>query len=323
MAQTDLPLVLLRTFHLVVVHRGLSNAARDLGVTQPAVTQQIRRLEQAVGTPLFRRDGRRLALTESGEILETFTRRIFQLTDSARDALQGVSALRTGHLKVGASRTAGAYYVSPLLDRFKRRHPGVRVSLSVGNSQMILAGVLDFALHAGLVAGLPSAPQLCAWPLIRDRLVAVLPPAHRLASKRLIPFETLAECPLILREPGSATRQIIEDAFRARGLTVTPTMELESNEAIKSAVVDGIGVAVMAHAAVAQEVADGRLVARRVGGPLSLEFTLVFHQDRVLSPVLASFLASLPKRSRRAAGRSLPGRREGTRSPDSHGGSHE
>ncbi len=305
----DVPLVPLRTFHQVVIHQGFNKAARALGVTQPAVTQQIRRLERALGLKLFHRDGRRLVLTEAGQTLESFAGRIFHLVDAARDALEGASALQTGHLKIGASRTAGAYYVSDLIDRFKRTYPGVKVSLSVGNSQIILAGILDFTLHAGLIAGLPDDPQLISRPLIRDRMLVVLPPDHRLARKSVVSIPDLRGYPMILREPGSTTRHLIEQAFRAHGLSVEPSMELESNEAIKSAVADGLGVAIMAHAAVAQELAAGRLVGRRLREPLTLDFALVYHVARVLSPVLSSFLALLPKKSR-AAGRSFSRRRE-------------
>src|SRR5574341_358185 len=101
----NLPLAPLRAFHLVVVHRGFSRAARQLGVTQPAVTQQIRRLEQGLGVRLFHRDGRRLVLTESGQTLEAFASRIVDLADAASEALQSASGLQTGHLKIGASRT--------------------------------------------------------------------------------------------------------------------------------------------------------------------------------------------------------------------------
>ncbi len=304
----DVPLVPLRTFHLVVVHQGLNRAARALGITQPAVTQQIRRLEGALGLRLFHRAGRRLVLTEAGQTLESFAGRIFHLVDAARDALEGASALQTGHLKIGASRTAGAYYVADLIDRFKRRYPGVKVSLSVGNSQMILAGIRDFTLHAGLIAGLPDDAQLVSRPLIRDRMVVVLPPDHRLARKSIVSILDLRGSPMILREPGSTTRHLIEQAFQAHGVTVEASMELESNEAIKSAVADGLGVAIMAQAAVAQELAAGRLAGRRLREPLSLDFALVYHGDRVFSPLLSSFLALLPK-----TGRSFPRRRERNR----------
>lgn len=297
----EIPLVPLRSFHQVVVHRSLNGAARALDVTQPAVTQQIRRLERALGTRLFRRDGRRLVLTEAGQTLEPFARSIFHLADAAREALEGVAGLRTGHLRVGASRTAGAYYVGDLLDRFKRRYPGVKVSLSIGNSQTIVAGVKDFTLHAGLVAGRPDDPQLVSLPLIRDRLLVIVPPGHALVGKPAPRVEDLAAFPLILREPGSTTRHLIEQAFAAQGLRAEPSMELESNEAIKGAVAGGIGIAIMAHAAVSQDLASGRLIGRRLREPVSLEFELVYHRDRVLSPVLASFLAMLPG-ARRAAG---------------------
>ena len=287
----EIPLTPLRAFHLIVVHQSFSRAAQHLGVTQPAVTQQIRRLERALGLQLFHRDGRRIVLTEAGETLAAFAQRIFHLVDAAGDALASGSELHTGHLKIGASRTAGAYYVADLLHRFKRRYPGVRVSLSVGNSQMVLASILDFTLHAGLVAGRPEDPHLAALPLISDGMLLVLAPGHRLARKSVLAIEGLRGQPLVLREPGSTTRRLIEQAFQAHGLAVEPSMELESNEAIKSAVADGIGVAIMARAAVAQDLAAGRLVGRPLRPSLTLDFALVYHRDRVLSPLLASFLA--------------------------------
>jgi DNA-binding transcriptional LysR family regulator len=285
----------MRTFHLVVQHRTLNRAARHLGVTQPAVTQQIRRLERSVGVKLFQRDGRYLALTDAGQALHVFAQRIFQLADAAGDALEGIAGLKTGHLRVGASRTAGAYYVSGLLDRFKLRYPGVRVSLTVGNSQMILGSIKDFSLHAGLIAGSPQDAAVVSWPLIRDHMLVLLPPGHALTGRRALTARDLRGSPLVLREPGSTTRELIEQAFQRAGVAVEPAMELESNEAIKSAVADGVGIAVMAQAAVADDVTAGRLVARPLRPPLRLDFALVYHRDRVPSPVLAAFLALLPE----------------------------
>jgi DNA-binding transcriptional LysR family regulator len=314
-ADARLPLAPLRAFHLVVQQGGFSRAAAVLGITQPAVTQQIQRLQAAVGQRLFHRDGRHLVLTEAGETLDHFAGRILHLADDARDALAGMAALRTGHLKLGASRTAGAYYVGDLLERFKIRHPRVTVSLSIGNSQTIQAGVVDFALHAGVVAGRPDDPELEALPFVRDRLLVVVPPRHALARRRVLSITALRGVPLVLRERGSATRALIERAFASGGLPVQPAMELESNEAIKSVVADGLGVAIMAQAAVAQDVAAGRLVARRLREALALEFALVYHRDRASSPLLASLLASLPPAVRRrerlgASGRSSARGRE-------------
>jgi len=289
-----IPLAPLETFHVVARHQSFSQAGKQLGISQPAVTQQIRRLERSLGLMLFDRTGRGVVLTDAGKTLDGFAQRIFSLLDAARDAMSNLTGLQTGHLEIGASRTAGAYYVAELLDGFKKRYPGVRVSLTVGNSESILAKVLDFTLHAGLIAGPSDDPHLTSAPVIRDQMLVILPPGHALAGHSVIAIPDLREHPLILREPGSATRRQIEQAFRAHGLVVTPTMELESNEAIKSAVADGIGVAIMAHAAVAQEVSAGRLITRPLRESLTLDFSLIYHRDRILSPVVAAFLALAP-----------------------------
>ncbi len=310
-----IPLIPLKTFHLVARLQSFSAAAHQLGISQPAVTQQIRRLEQNLGQRLFDRVGRRIVVTDGGQTLDTYAQRVFHLLDAARDAMDNLAGLHTGHLVVGASRTAGAYYIADLLDRFKQRYPGIRVSLSVGNSETILAKVLDFSLHAGLIAGPCDNPHLASLPLIRDHVLVILPPGHRLTGKPVVAVQDLTPYPVILREPGSATRRLIEQAFQSIGADVVPAMELESNEAIKSAVADGIGIGLMAQAAVAQELATGRLVARPLREPLYLDFSLIYHRERTVSPVVAAFLALLPHRRRDFGGaRSPQQRRVRTRS---------
>lgn len=293
-----IPLVPLHTFHLVALHQSISKAAERLGISQPAVTQQIRRLERHLGVGLFDRTGRRIVLTDAGQTLDAFAQRIFHLVDGARDAMDSLLGLQTGHLRIGASRTAGAYYIAGLLDRFKRRHPGVAVSLSVGNSEMIMARVLDFSLHAGVVAGPAVDPHLVSRPVASDGLLVVLSPGHPLCGRTAVGIHELSRYPVILREPGSATRRIIERAFHDAGLEIQAAMELESNQAIKSAVADGVGVGIMARAAVVEELASGRLVGRPLKDPLRLDFALVYHRDRTLSPVVAAFLELLPQAPR-------------------------
>jgi len=294
---SGIPLAPLHTFHLVALHQSITRAAQRLGISQPAVTQQIRRLEHHLGVALFDRAGHRIVLTDAGQTLDAFAQRIFHLVDGARDAMDNLAGLRSGQLRIGAGRTAGEYYIAGLLDRFKRRYPGVTVSLSVGNSEAILARVLDFSLHAGLVAGPAVDPHLMSLPVIRDSLLVILPPDHPLCGEPVIGIRDLYGLPVILREPGSATRRMIERAFQALGLEVSPGMELESNEAIKSAVEDGVGVGIMARAAVADEMASGRLVGRPLSEGLSLDFALVYHRDRTLSPIVAAFLELLPNAS--------------------------
>lgn len=298
----QIPFVPLRTFHAVALHGSFSRAARSLGISQPAVTQQVRRLEQSVGLRLFDRRGRRVSMTDAGRLLDTYARRILHLLDAARDAMDALAGVQTGHLVIGASRTAGAYYIAGLLDRFKRRFPMVRVSLSVGNSEAMLARVLEFDLHAAMIAGPCDHPQVVSVPLVSDPMLVVLPPGHRLSGQPAIGIPDLHRCPLITREPGSTTRRIIEQAFRAHRLEMVAAMELESNEAIKSAIEDGIGVGIMAHAAVAQELEAGRLVGRPLRTPLHLHFVLIYHRDRTRSPAVAALLDLVPEYLARTSG---------------------
>lgn len=285
-----IPLGPLQAFHLTAQLGNVSAAARALGITQPAVTQQIRRLEDALGVPLFDRFRGRVVLTHAGETLETYAQRIAHLLDAAQEAVENLVGVQRGHLRVGASRTAGSYYVAGLLDRFKHRFPGVRVSLTVGNSETILERILGLTLDLGLVAGPCADPRLVAVPLIRDRLLVIMPPGHPLSAKPVVSMEDLAGYPWISREPGSATRRLIEGALASHGVQVEPTMELESNEAIKSAVADGIGIGLMARAAVADDVDSRRLVTRPLRESLTLDFFLVYHRERTIAPAVAAFL---------------------------------
>jgi LysR family transcriptional regulator, low CO2-responsive transcriptional regulator len=301
----------LRTFHLVVRLGSFTGAAQRLGISQPAVTQQIRGLERIVGMALFDRAGRRIAATDAGLTLDTYAQRIFHLLDAAREAMETLAGVHTGRLDVGASRTAGEYYDSDLLDRFKRRYPGVRVTLSIGNSETITARILDFSLHVGVVAGPSDNPLIVSLPLVRDPLLVVLPPGHRLGRGKAVSIDQLRGAPIILREAGSTTRRLVEAAFLARGEPVAPSMELESNEAIKSAVADGIGIAFMARAAIVKDLGSGRLIGRRLREPLALTFSLVYHRDRTIAPAVAAFLSLLRPRLGTAGprhGKGSPGR---------------
>lgn len=165
------------------------------------------------------------------------------------------------------------------------------MSLSVGNSQSVLARVLDVSLDVGLVAGPCEDPRVVSVPVIRDPLLLIAAPDHPLALKPELGVEDLPGHLWIAREPGSTTRRFIEQALAACGVELQPAMELESNEAIKQAVADGIGIGILARAAVARELAAGRLVARPLRESLALEFCLVYHQDRTASPTVAAFLA--------------------------------
>ncbi len=282
----------LRVFEAVTRAGNFSRAAHQLGVTPPAVSLQIRQLEQAHGVRLFDRVRRRVRLTLAGQRLEQYARRIFALAADAERALEETRGFAGGQLRLVASATAAAYYLPPLLTRFRRRYPGVRVHLDVGNSQRVRERIAGMEGDLGLLGVETAHPDLVFELLAEDPLVVIVPPGHPWARRRRIPLAELRHQEVILREPGSASRQLIERRLQALGAGVAPSMEIASNEVIKRAVEMGNGVSLMSAAIVRREVEAGRLRALGVRDErLVRNIYLVYHRERRDSPLIHAVLA--------------------------------
>jgi aminoethylphosphonate catabolism LysR family transcriptional regulator len=297
----------LRVFEAVTRAGSFSRAAHQLGVTPPAVSLQIRQLEQAHGVRLFDRVRRRVRLTLAGQRLEQYARRIFALAADAERALEETRGFAGGQLRLVASATAAAYYLPPLLTRFRRRYPGVRVHLDVGNSQRVRERIAGMEGDLGLLGVETAHPDLVFELLAEDPLVVIVPPGHPWARRRRIPLAELRHQEVILREPGSASRQLIERRLQALGVGVAPSMEIASNEVIKRAVEMGNGVSLMSAAIVRREVEAGRLRALGVRDErLVRNIYLVYHRERRDSPLIHAVLAvarGLRQRRRRRPSR--------------------
>ncbi len=235
----------LRAFHAVARAGSFTGAAALLGVSQPAVTIQVKALEEAHGASLFDRRGRRVAPTELGRALMEVTRRLFSLEEEARELLDAARELAHGHLRVGAD---APMHVIALLARFRRRYPGVRVSLSLGNSKAVLRGLFDLRSDVAVLAEVPADPRLHAVAAARHRLVAFVPKGHPWARRKGIRLAELDGQPMVLREPGSSTRRSFEAAAAEAGIAPQVAMEIESREAVREAVAAGLGVGVVAEA---------------------------------------------------------------------------
>ncbi len=235
----------LRAFHAVARAGSFTGAAALLGVSQPAVTIQVKALEEAHGASLFDRRGRRVAPTELGRALMEVTRRLFSLEEEARELLDAARELAHGHLRVGAD---APMHVIALLARFRRRYPGVRVSLSIGNSSEVLRRLFDLRSDVAVVAEVPADPRLHAVAAARHRLVAFVPKGHPWARRKGIRLAELDGQPMVLREPGSSTRRSFEAAAAEAGISPEVAMEIESREAVREAVAAGLGVGVVAEA---------------------------------------------------------------------------
>lgn len=282
------------TFCAVVDRGSFSGAAEDLGISQPAVSAQIRSLEERLGHRLLDRSGR-VTLTEGGQVLEAYARRIIALEVDLERAMGEVGDRIAGRLVVGSSTGPGEILLPRLLADFRSEHPDVTVSLVVHDTQTICDRVLDGELEVGIVGAARPQRGLEFTPFLRDDLVLIARPDHELAGHSSIALADLARTPLVMQQRGSGVRAVVEEALRAAGLRsqdVPVDMELGLQQSAKAAVLDGLGVTVISRLAVAQEVADGRLVAIPIDGPeLARDFAVVRATGRTPTRLTTAFLA--------------------------------
>lgn len=283
----------LEVFVAIATGGSVRAAAEQLHLSQPAASMSLAELERILGAPLFDRTQRRLQLNAHGHRLLPLAQELLErLRELGRHAANDGHVV-TGELRVGASNTVGNYLVGDLLGGFVTAHPQVTMKLHVDNSAAIVAGVLDYSLDIGCIEGPAAHPdlELLRW---RDDLLCVCaPPGHPLAKRRRLRPEDFAGARWILRESGSATRGQAERALAAlpAGETV---LELDQSEAIKQAVIAGLGLALLPAVAVANAQAAGRLAVLRTPFlGLKRQLSLVLHRRKYRSALLQSFLDSV------------------------------
>jgi DNA-binding transcriptional LysR family regulator len=251
----------LRVFRSVARHLNLRQAAEELLLTQPAVTQQIKALESELGTALFDRAGGRVLLNPAGHALLPFAGRIAQLASEAREAVAAASGTHAGHLAIGASQTIGQYLLPSLIAGFLRQHPQVQLSILGGNTNSVLAALAAREIQVALIEGPAMRRDLRVEPFLQDHMVCVAPTSHPWAGQE-IPLEDLAHATLVTREQGSGSRRIVEAAFEKAGLHLKDLhlgLSFDANEAVLSAVEAGLGLAFISRWAVRNQLALGTL----------------------------------------------------------------
>ncbi len=277
------PLPHLETFAEAAERGSFTAAARHLGLTQAAVSQRVHVLEAALRTALFRRAADGVTLTDAGRRLHEYARRILALTAEARAAVTGIIADEVGgELVLAASSVPGQHLLPPLLAAFRERHPHVRVRMSVSDTAAVLRQVERGEAHLGLTGGQGDAPHLEYRRLAGDELALVVPDDHPWRRKRRVTVKDLLAQPLVQREEGSGTRRCMERALERAGVAparLAVALELGSTEAVKGAVLEGAGVAILSRRAVGREVAAGQLKTVPVEG-LALDRAIYVVRDR-------------------------------------------
>jgi aminoethylphosphonate catabolism LysR family transcriptional regulator len=284
----------LRAFHAVASVGSFTRAARSLGVTQPTLSAQVKALEDDYGVALFDRRGRGIVVTTLGERLLEITRRMFLFEEEAGELLARARDLTTGHLRVGAD---GPYHVVPFLASFAERYPAVHISLSIGNSEEILDSLVHYRADVAVVADVAADPRLERILCAEHRLVAFVPRQHAWARRRGVRIDDFEDQPIIMREIGSKTRQLLELAMAKAKVRSRVVMEIESREAVREAVAAGLGIGVVSEAEFGH---DERLIAVPITeAELGTREYLVCLRERRRLRIVAAFLDQAYRRLER------------------------
>ncbi len=294
----------LRVFASIAEHGSLTRAARALHVSQPAVSKQLGDLETDIGALLVDRLPRGVRLTAAGEVLFAHAQRILHAERAAESELRDLAGLEAGRLSIGASTTIGSYFVPSLFGELHRAHPRVELELRIANTAAIRDAVLENRLDLGLTEGLVGTDALSVETLAGDELVAIAAPGHPALARAPLPARALQSLPLLMREPGSGSRDVVEAALLERGLRVHPIMSLGSTEALKNAVLHGLGVAIVSRLTVEYELRTGRLAELALLDlRIRRDLHLVALRDKRMSPAAAEFIKLLRRRQRTDAGK--------------------
>lgn len=271
----------LKVFRVVAAHLNFSRAAEELLLTQPAVTQQIKALENEYGVSLFDRTGGHIALTPSGEALLPYAQKLKEISDEASVAVANATGRLGGQLAVGASQTIGQYLLPALVAQFLRENPRVTVSARSGNTDAILTALAQHTIDLALIEGPALRKDVHTEPFMQDHMVLVVPASHEWADQE-VDLPALKAAPLLIREFGSGSRRIVERALSNVGFDVKDMnirMELDSTEGLLSGVEAGLGVAFVSRWAVRNQLALGSLKLARVRGVnLSRVFSVAYPQ---------------------------------------------
>jgi len=288
----------LEVFNAIVRHGSFTRAARELFLTQPTVSMQIKKLTDAVGLPLFEQIGKKLYPTDAGHLLYKFSCEIFDRFARFEMTIADMKGLKQGKLRLAVVTTA-EYFIPLILGKFCQQYPGVDVSLKVSNRERVLQRMSENEDDLSIFGQPPEGVPTVAEPFLENPLVVVAPIDHPLAGRKAIPLERLAEQPMLAREAGSGTRMAVERLFAEHGLKMKVRMELGSNEALKQAVIGGLGISVLSRHTLPFETNEAKLTLLDVQGfPIERHWYVVYPAGKQLSVVAQAFRDSLLQGSR-------------------------
>ncbi len=289
----------LHVFASVVKHMSVSLAAEELFITQPAVSQQIRGLEELLGLKLFERTPNGLLLTEAGEAIHPHVQAILASQARIDNVVAEQRGATHGHLAVGANTTGGMYVVSPMLRAFRDAHPEAEIVLQVHSTDRICERLLQNLLDVAVVTGPVEVGSVVVADLCEDELYLIVSPSHPFAARATVSRQDVAAEPFVVPEPGSRTRRLIQRAIESHGLKLQIAMQLPGTEEVKKAVEANLGVAMVSKHAVTRELELGALHRVTVHDlEIHRPIQSLHRRGRRLSPIARHFLAFAAKYAR-------------------------
>ena len=279
----------LEIFEAIARLGSFTKAANELHLTQPTVSMQIKKLTDTVGAPLLEQVGKKVHLTDAGRDLVKATREIFAILDGFTMSVAERQGMKKGRLKLMAITTA-SYFAPRLLGEFSKLYPGIEVTLRVTNREKLLASMADNPDDLYILGRPPEDIDVVATPFLENPIVVLAPPDHPLAGKKSISLQRLSQEPWLMREAGSGTRIAIEKLFASRGIELSPRLELGSNEAIKQAILAGLGISALSLHALALNQPGQFAVLDVENFPILRHWYAVYPAGRPLSVVARAFL---------------------------------
>jgi len=291
----------LKVFEAAARHGSFTRAAEELFLTQPTVSIQVKQLTKSIGLPLFEQVGKRLFLTHAGEELYQTSREIFERLDCLEMKIADLQGMKQGRLRLAVITTA-KYFVPRLLGPFCQQYPGINVSLKVTNHEGLLDRLEQNLDDLYILSRPPQDHDLVVRPFLDNPLVVIAPTSHPLANEKAISLERIAQEPFIMRESGSGTREAAKHLFEERGLEMNVKLDLGSNEAIKQAILGGLGLAVLSYHTLTSAGATEDLVVLDVEGfPIHRQWHVLYPKGKQQSVVARTFLDYLLTESSRLA----------------------
>ena len=286
----------LRIFYHAAKNLNFTKAARELFITQPAVTAQVKSFEEYCNLKLFKKKGRRIYLTDEGRSLFEFAETIFKYEKEIENAIDDMRELKRGVLSLGTTKAYARYFMPTMITTFHQNYPNIKIQLNEGSSLDMIHSLLDFKNEVAVIAKAEDNPAVNFFPFSREEMAVIVAPEHHLARKKAISFKELAQERFIMKEKGSGTRKLVEQLFAKDNSAPDILMETGNTEFIKQLVQRGEGVSFLVREAVANELDEKKLAEVPLKGPkVYLDVSIAYLKDQVLSPPAKAFVDTLGK----------------------------